>query len=282
MWITEERLRRLPRTDLDFIIETVVTRRRDYDNIREIIQDKPDFIDVMLDDEKLFRRVVADEEILLKISPYLLFTILLRRAHRDLQKSSYTMEYVGRDQKVPVFDAKEVAEFLNDKDVRDYLAEMLSTFTKTESTTIYFRSGRTTYKRTYSDMSINDMTELAGMVKEEFRFPFYKRIGDVCLFMTGIFPEHVVSEGGELRGERSWMSIGVRAQRGIEEYETKGREFYRQASYEEAARAAGLDRVLAAIADNFTLARKPLNLISERYIPARRLQWFGPGVKIEG
>lgn len=36
--------------------------------------------------------------------------------------------------------------------------------------------------------------------------------------------------------------------------------------------------LLAKMAHNFDLARKPLNLVSERYIPFARFQWFTPSL----
>ncbi|MEW5899180.1 MAG: hypothetical protein AB1652_08430, partial [Bacillota bacterium] len=86
---------RLGDKDLDFVIRTVVTRRTDYDNIKEIVRDKPDLISTMLDDPRLFQRVASEEEVFLRISPYLFFEILLRQARRDFQARTYTYEKIG-------------------------------------------------------------------------------------------------------------------------------------------------------------------------------------------
>jgi len=52
----------------------VVDKRQDYDYIVNLLKDKPDLVDIMLEDEKLFWRVQEDEDIFLKIS---LFCFLL-------------------------------------------------------------------------------------------------------------------------------------------------------------------------------------------------------------
>src|SRR5690606_40024132 len=59
-------------------------------------------------------------EAVLQVSPYLLFTVLLRRAQRDLRARKFTME-IGSQGTLPVFDADAAADLLEDVAVRDYL-----------------------------------------------------------------------------------------------------------------------------------------------------------------
>lgn len=263
-------LKKLPKRDLDFIITTVARRRNDYDEIRRLVAGKPDLIDIMLDDEGLFERVTSDQEILLKITPYLLFTILVRKAKRDLEHTSYTMEPVGTSQRrLPVFDAGDASHLLEDVNIRDYLAELLASFTRVNSTTVYLRGrGGHYYKKTYSELNPDDMKELAGLVSEEYRFALLKRIGDICLFLTGIFPDFVTSFGHKR---------GIRRDPGtlLAEYEKTGMDFYNQAASLEDAHKLGLSEVLKSLAEDFTLARKPLNVISDKYIYAQRTMFFG-------
>ena len=80
-----------------------------------------------------------EKDILIKISPFLLFSILLRKAKRDLDQQSYTMEIVDRRMRIPVFDAGHTARLLLNKDAREYLARMLASFTRVESTTVVYR-----------------------------------------------------------------------------------------------------------------------------------------------
>src|SRR5690606_27549591 len=121
--------------DLHFIVTSVTSRRTDYDKIVEIIRDKPDLIDVLLDDPRLAERLDAQQPLLLQVSPFLLFAILLRRAHRELKESIFTME-VGSQGRLPVFDAREAASLLDDGELRTYLADMLSSFTRTDTATV--------------------------------------------------------------------------------------------------------------------------------------------------
>lgn len=263
-------LEKLPKQDLDFIITTVTKRRTDYDEIRRLVAGKPDLIDIMLDDEGLFQRVISDQEILLKISPYLLFTILVRKAKRDLEKMTYTMEPVGAaTRRLPLFDAKRASSLLEDANIRDYLSELLTSFTRVNTTTVYFRDRRGLYhKRTYSDMNPEDMKELSRVVSSEFRFGVLKRIGDICLFLTGMFPDYVASSARR-------KAVGQETEDVLAEYEETGIDSFRQAADLDNAEALGLRNVLYKLSEHFSLARKPLNLIGDQYIHSHRDLLFG-------
>jgi len=265
---------KLSRSDLDFVIRTVATRRWDYDNIREIVQDKPDLIDIMLDDPKLFQRVMNEEESFLSISPYLLFEILLRQAKRELEERKYTYEKAAINRTVPVFDGLQVGELLAQEQVRTYLAQMLASFTRTQTATVYYRMGGRSYRRRYSDLSIDDLYDLARLVDQDYRAPFYRRIGDVCLFLTSVFPEYIEREFRyaftKSRGA-AWLS---RKLRDVDDYVEEGRKFYRLAARHREKDRAEPDPVLMTLAENFSLARKPLLHIADRYLCFRKFDLF--------
>jgi len=127
--------RRLAHRDLLFLIDTLMPNHADPESAARLIQSDYDRIEQMLDDERLFRRLTADQEILVKVSPWLFFTVLLRRAHRDLRRERFTVERRHR-QWVLLFDTEQVAELLSDENVLDYLASMLASFARIESLTV--------------------------------------------------------------------------------------------------------------------------------------------------
>lgn len=259
--------------DLGFVVETVSTQRQDRERVKDIVRDKADFLDVMLDDHRLFRRVM-DEEVWERISPYLLFTILLRQARRDLQSSGYTLERLGASGRLPVFDAPQVASLLRDGEVRDYLSRLLTSFTRVHSTVVYFRHRGRLHRRSFSDMDMDDMEELAYGVEPEYRFPFFKRIADIALFLTGVFPEYVAASSAAAP-QRPRLAGG--RLRTAQEYQQEGRQFYLMAA-ECAPPGSEAADILCKMAHNFDLARKPLNLVSEHYMPFARFQWFAPSL----
>lgn len=262
----------LSEADLNFIIKTVVTKRQDHDFLCLFLKDKPDFIDIMLDDEKLFHRIREDEDIFLKISPFLLFSILLRKAGRDLDHQSYTMEIVDKRTRIPIFDASHTTKLLVNKDVREYLAHMLASFTRVESATVVYRARGMTYQRQFSDLDFDDVLELAGMVEPAYRFPFYKRLADIALFVSGIFTDYCL---GQETGNREIPArLSGKKLRTLQNYEEEGRRYYDLAATYDEASEQGLRDVLILLADKFALARKPLNYMVEHFISGDRVRWF--------
>ncbi|MBI4280354.1 MAG: hypothetical protein HY660_18020 [Armatimonadetes bacterium] len=263
---------RFTEDDVRFIVETVADRRQDRDHVVRLLLDKADLVEPLLDDERLLRRILEDEEVLVRISPRLLFTILLRRVQRDLRDRPYTMERVGMTETVPVFDASRVSQVLEDRKVLDYLTDLLASFTRVNTWTLVHRRGSRLVRRRFCDLSLEDMVELAGLVEEAARFPVYRRIADIALFTSGVFPEYA---GGALSISRRGMAGMVPRGRvaSLEEYEEEGRRFYRLASERPEAREARLDRVLGFLAEEFPLARKPLTILSHQYIRWTTARW---------
>jgi len=52
----------LSKSDLRFLVESVATSRRDYDHIVNLIRDKEDLLEPMLEDPKLLERLFHDQE----------------------------------------------------------------------------------------------------------------------------------------------------------------------------------------------------------------------------
>lgn len=264
---------RLTEEDLDFLVRTVATRRQDYDHIKSIVRDKAGLLEPMLGEGQLFQRVMA-EEAWARLSPYLFFSILLRQAWRDLGKEAYTLERLSAAQRLPVFDSHRVSLLLEDPEVREYLVDMLASFSRAESAVVYHRQRGKLYRRSFSDMDMDDMLELSQGVAPQFRFSFYKRIADIALFIVGVFPDCAADA---LAPGSSRLRLAGRRLRTLEEYQEEGRRFYQLA----AEQGEGEPKVLSAlgkIAQNFELAKKPLSLVSERYIPFSRFGWFSPAV----
>ena len=261
-------------TDLDFIVEEAAPEFRDKAKLKQLIREDEDFRKGLIGDEKLFKRVMADEEIILRISPLLYFEILFRKALKELGKASYTVERAGT-QTIAVFDTKEVVGLLARQPVLDYLADMLSSFTRIESYVIPVRVRAGVWRRIrFNDMDIDSLSKFCEVVDEEYRFGFYKRIADVCLFILGIFPEYAQFDcrypfSGELRPKIAGM-----VRRGVEEYEEEGKKFYKLAGEHPSARILELSEVFWLLHENFNAAKKPLNFISEHYLHYKKHKLF--------
>lgn len=264
----------LSETDLDFITEVTAPGFKDRARLKQIIREDEDFRRGMIVDEKLFKRVISDREILLKISPALYFEVLLRNAAMRIEMSGYTLEKAG-SKRVAVFDAKILSEFLTRYPVTYYLADMLSSFTKIQSSVITIKIRKGVWRRIrFNDMDIASLKRFCEMVDEDYRFSFYKRIADVCLFTLGIFYEYVqynyyYSLSGDTRSR-----IAGRARVDATEYEEEGKRFYRLAAEHPLAGIFKLSEVLWLIQENFNKSRKSLNFISEYYLYHKKRELF--------
>jgi hypothetical protein len=261
--------------DLEFIVNEAAPDAKDKERLKELLLEDKDFRKGMVGDDKVFQRVMTDDEIFLKISPTLYFEVLLRKALTELEAASHTLERAGR-QNIPVFDAPEVVDLLSDPSVLDYLAQMLASFIRIQSYTVPVRVRPGVRRRIhYNDMDIDSLMRFAVTVDEDQRFAYYKRIADVCLFISGLFPEYAYFDYRyPMSGQVRPLTTGP-IRRSIEDYEEEGRRFYGLAEEHEMARLLHLTDVLGLLRERFNQARKPLSFISAHYLHARKQQVFG-------
>jgi hypothetical protein len=132
--------------------------------------------------------VAAGEAVL--VSPFLAFCVAVHRAVTDLSALDYLPERSGLRQRVPVFDTPELRDFLDSAARRLFLAELLASFTRITSGRYRVQSGGRSRTRRFSEL---DPVRLAGLLEvtpEESRPGIYRRLGDVSLFLAGVFPDY--------------------------------------------------------------------------------------------
>lgn len=261
--------------ELGFIVEEAAPDAKDPEQLKLLVRDDPDFRKALIGDEKLFRRVMDDPEAIVRISPALYFEILLRQTHKDLGGASHTIERSGRDT-VAVFDTQEVVGLLGQPGVLEYLAGALASFTRIQSYVVPIRVRKGIRRRIrFNDMDIDSLMRLFESSDEEQRFGLYRRIADVCLFVTGILGnyarfDHRYAASGQLR-----PLVAGRVQRSLEEYEQEGARFYRLAGEHQAAKTMELTEVFALLHRHFHTATKPLSFIATHYLHSTNDQLFG-------
>ena len=256
--------------DLDFVVGEAAPDASDGDRLKGLILRDSSFRKAMLSDDRVFARLMDDEEAFVKVSPGLYFEVLLRRAESDLGSSAYTVERAGRDT-VAVFDTGEVVDFLGHPGIVEYLAGMLASFTRVQGFVTSVRVRRGVRRRVrFNDMDIDSLVRLCAAVDEQQRFGYYRRIADVCLFISGVFRDHTVPAAAR---------AGRRYRRSMEDYEAEGRRFYTLAGAHPAAGTMRLSEVFGLLREHFSAATKPLSFISGRYLHARRRRLFGDAVE---
>ena len=257
----------LSQKDILFLVETVDPTLL---NKIDTIKGDPAIIEGMMDHEahRIFERIMlmAEETIMATVSPRLIFEVLLRITYSELNGKAYTVERTST-QKIPVFDTSEVIHFLDNKPILRYLADMLTSFTRSNSFTRRVRIREGIWRKIkFSDMNIDSLLMLCQSRDEEHRFSLYKRIADLCLFILGIFPEYVTIDyrypSSSVMNPRSFS----RFKRSMEDYEEEGRLFYKLAGEHREAKLLNLAEVFHLLHNNFNLAKKPLNFISQHFI----------------
>lgn len=256
---------KLSDSDLRFMVETLVSNQTEHDKIIEIVRDKDDLLEPMLNDPRLVQRLLNEEEVFVRVSPYLMFSILLRRVRADLEERDFVLEIEESGKRVPVFQARAVAKLLADATTLEYLAEMLCSFVRTNTAVLYWKERGMWRKRKISDINLDDMITLSQLVEPEFRPRIYKRIADIALFLTGIYPDHA---GVWVHRPRTF----TRGERSLADYEHEGRRFYALAA--RWAEPPWTQSVFEQLSEHFTLARHALNTLSDSYLKTLRSRFF--------
>jgi len=242
----------LTERDLDFIVQTISPENKNKNQLKRFIESDSDFRKSALADENLFRKIINNNHLFLEISPLLFFEVLLRGTIKELSEATHTVERTI-SLRIPVFDVKETLEFLTKEEVFDYLTYLLTSFASKRK------------KKTASDVDIDNLIKLGKKSVGPMRFSIYKRIADVCLFILGIFPEYLAYDYYYLFFDKKPPIKGGPI-RSIADYETLGQEFYSLAAKQDIAKEKGWEEALLLLSENFYLAKKPLNFVSEHYL----------------
>jgi hypothetical protein len=252
---------------------------------RRHVRRDPELLEALIDSHATYRMLFAvpGRDPLLRGSPFLLFAVLIHRVVRDLGQASFVEEWVGPRQRVPVFDTGSLRDFGADPLRRFFLAQLLASYTRVASGSTLVKTSRGWRRRRFSELDPIRLIELAEMVPESERPAVYRRLGDLSLFLTGIFPdyagERLVAERERRQLERAVGAVErERSDRhdGVWLLEQLGRRAYRIAR-QGADRHAAMAGVLAEVSENFAAARRVLNFLTDRYLFPMRRQWFGAG-----
>ncbi len=153
-------LERLEDRDLKYVIEHFPLPGRSYEEIARLILTLPSTLESLLNSEYIYHKIHEREELILQISPFLFFNVLLRRAAKD-------------------------SETRKDKKIINYIANLLSIFIRTERL----------YKvEPHDTLSTDYMFELiteAASADARRQFLIYSHIGNFSLFISGFFPQWI-------------------------------------------------------------------------------------------
>jgi hypothetical protein len=219
-------------------------------------------------------------------SPFLIFAVAVHRAAAELATMDHVPERSGQRQRVPLFDAPELRDFLGSAARRLFLAELLASFTRNAAQYRPAPRGRTRpgRGRRFSELDVVRMAGLLDTVPEAERAGAYRRLGDVALFLTGVFPDYAAAHAlGPVSAARLLRSAQVPARQqdqlaeapAIDLFEHLGAQWYRAAWGLAPTRTARL-AVVAEVAERFRQARRVLNHIADQCLFQQGNPWFAP------
>lgn len=228
------------------------------------------------------------EPLLSVASPLLVFAVAVYRAHRELGSLTSVPEWVGPRQRIPVFAAHELRDMVDAPLRRLFLAELLASYTRVASGSVLVRTRKGLRRHRYSELDLTRLVSLLDVLPEAERPGLYRRLGDLALFLTGVFPDHAASrafrpvdvrrlaaavgagsgtDGGELEA-----AVEVRGPVGLLEH--LGGRWYRLAVEGAGRPLVGTLPAVETVADRFADARRVLNFVTDRYLFPFRARWF--------
>ena len=217
------------------------------------------------------------------VSPFLTFAVAVHLVAARLSGASYVEEWIGPRQRVPVFAVAPLRQLLDDPLRRFFFVELLSSYTHVVSGSTWVATRRGWRRRRFSELDVVQLAELLETAPPAELPGVLRRLGDLALFLTGVFPDHTAttSLGRPFAEIRLLRSAGVQPSRvdpgsltSFELLERLGGRWYGLAVRRSAAQTASL-QVLEVIAEHFTDARRFLNVVTDTYLFPLREQWFG-------
>ncbi len=255
--LQKESLQSLSDKDLLFLIESYVTRRNDYENIASLIKGDEDVIAKMIDSDRVFNNVMNCTERILEISPYFLFSLLLRRAFKEKRKDTRfierTIDALNKNEPVIPWDKNRLMSLLEDTQVSNYIANMLAQFT--ESSRLYSEGENEGKSHQYIVDMITDSLHSDNIEK----FHIYCHIGNYTLFLTGMIPEYI-----KYRYEYKRRPVDKHYYVGF------GKTYYGLASGHANARKNRLTGTLSQLSEGFEAVAQVLSFMNREYLcPAK-------------
>ena len=247
------------------------------------LRSAPGQVPRLFDRPEVFHAIFGpSSERVLGVSPFMAFAAVVHRAAAELASASHVVERSGARHRVPVFDGPQLADFMDSEARRLFLTELLASFARVASGRYWVQTSRGWRARRFSELDPVRLAGLLDAIHEDERPGAYRRLGDVALFLTGVFPDYARRHSlGPLDAARLLRAAGLGRGRdaeladapAIELFEHLGEHWYRQACELAPTRSARL-AVVDEVAGRFRQARRALNFMADRYLFPAGNPWF--------
>jgi hypothetical protein len=275
-------LERLSDSDLAVLAKAAGEPRLASANAPRLRSD-PALVGELIDRPQTYRSLFESRERdhVVVATPFLAFSVLLAQAARELRGASFVEEWTGPGRRLPVFDIDSLTGFIGEDMRRLFLAELLSSYTHVASGTVWARSGGRWRRRKFSELDPVQLARLAVEVPDWERLAVYRRLGDLALFLTGVFPDYAGTWLDRSRFDRMERALGMNGEhQGTEDGSAYLLERVGRRAYELTAAGAGspatvgMVGVIAELPARFGEARRVLNFLTDRHLFPKRERWF--------
>jgi hypothetical protein len=218
---------------------------------------------------------------LVAASPFLTFAVAVHRTGAHLERSAFVNEWVGPRQRIPVFNVGPMRELLAEPVRRFFLVELLASYTHVASGVTWERTRRGWRRRRFSELDPLRLAGLLEVVSPSEQAGVYRRLGDLALFLTGVFPDHTSVTGlAGIDAARLLRATGLVPDPaselgGVALMEYLGARWYRRAAGLVNGTPLGSFTAAAEMGERFSDARRFLNVVADRYLFPLRDRWFG-------
>lgn len=250
----------LPEKDLLFLIENYANKRNDYENIADLIRGDEGTIIRMMDNDRVFNKAMDSTSHILEISPFFLFSLILRRVFKERREDTEfverTVDALNNAGTTNLWDNRRLQNLLKDAQVLDYMANLLARFAKSSRLFKVLEMGNISYQY------IVDL--IADSLRSDYnnRFHIYCHIGDYTLFLTGMIPECVEYKYGHRRRpiDRHY-------------YIDFGKTYYCLASEHAKARGNNLSGTFSKLSEGFEVIIHVLHFMNRKYLYPRNAKF---------
>jgi hypothetical protein len=218
----------------------------------------------------------------LRVSPFLVFAVAVARAEIELGRASFVPDWFGPRRRVAVFDAPALRELLGDPAVRLFLAQLLASYTHVASGSVWVRRRGGWRRQRFSELDPVRLAALLEVLPEAERPGVYRRLGDLALFLTGVFPDYAASRAlsplDQVRLRRAAPGSPSRFEppdglSGLQLWEELGRRWY-ELAWRTAPVASDPLETVARVGRHFPETRRILNFVTDRWLFPLRDRWF--------
>lgn len=277
-------------SDADLVVLGQLSRQGPTDNAAGWMRAEPARIEAALNTEATYAGMFGTDpaDPLAIVSPLLVFAVVVHRGGSEIGERTHVPERFGTGLMIPVFDGERLARFSTAADTRLFLIELLGSYTRVLSGPRWEQSRGRWRRRRFSEMNPAQLAQLAASLPLDERTGAYRRLGDLALFMNGVFPDHAarqtlspidldrilqsIPNSGSSELVRLLQSDRVDATGPV--LAALGPHWYRLAA--ETVPIPSMRSQLNDMGENFDQARRFLNFVTDRYLWKRR-DWLFPG-----